>query len=300
MMKKPTFEQWKFFIKSVELGSFAKSALFFNTDPAYVAKSINFIEKYIGHPLFYRTRPNLKLTWAGEQYLAPVKAALANVDSIFEPQNCCNNPNNIYRVGVSTSITPLFLKWITIFQNQFPDIRVEISPINSSNLIDVDSFDLLIAPYLSITGHMFAEPLGKIASIVVSSLEIEDYSLEHPEQLKTLPVISAQKQITFTSKQTKITISLQSKLRAPDPLSALNCILFNPCYAVAVPLWAASPLIQAKKIRRVLPEWGCDSDAFWLIRKKEAYRDNIHKELTKYIQKEWNLVVQSINTLSIK
>lgn len=82
-MNRPALDQWRIFLKCMELRNFTRTAEALDTDPAYVGKAIARLEAHLDGPLFIRTRPRLTPTWLAELYVERVSAAVHEVDRLL-------------------------------------------------------------------------------------------------------------------------------------------------------------------------------------------------------------------------
>lgn len=286
-MKRPTVEQWRIFLKTKQLRSFAKVAEVLDTDPAYVGKAVARLEAHLGESLFIRTRPKLTTTWQAEQIAPEISAALSELDSIFNADTS-GNESNRYRIGVPLSFAKMFLHWVSDFQEIEPDAIYEIVPYDLSAGCDVGRHDLVVAQRNLPLERVFAKPMGKNRRILVASREAaKTLAVEKPEDLLSIPLVSSRNRQTLTSENETLNMTIRSVIKVTDSLSALECVLHRQCCAVGIPVWAVQPMIAEGLCVRILPNWTCEAEDVWLVRPRRQYRDDIHRKLVSYILKRW-------------
>lgn len=286
-MKRPTMEQWRLFLKTKQLRSFAKVAEVLNTDPAYVGKAVARLEAYLGEPLFIRTRPKLTTTWLAEQIAPKISAAISELDRIL----CAEKPgneSNPYRIGVPLSFAKIFLHWVSAFQEIEPDAIFEVVPYDVLTGCDIGRHDLVVAQRSLPMERVYAQPMGKNRRILVASQEAaKTFAVEKPEDLLSIPLVSSRSRQILTSENETVNMTIRSVIKVTDSLSALECVLHRQCCAVGIPIWAAHPMIAEGLCVRILPDWSCDAEDVWLVRPRRQYRDNIHRKLAEYFLKRW-------------
>ena len=292
-MKRPTVEQWRIFIKTIQLGNFAKVADAFDTDAAFIGKSIARLEAYLGEPLFIRTRPKLSPTWLAEKLAPKIASALTSIDQLFNADDDDKDKNR-YRIGVPNSFAKLFLHWISDFQEIEPNASYEIVPYDLSTGFDIGCHDLVVAQRTLPMERVFAKALGKNCRILVATKEFaRTFEIEKPEDLRQIPLVSSRNQQILTSKGVHMAMTIKSVIKVSDSVSALECALHGQCCAVGIPVWAAQPLINEGQCVQILPEWTCQEEEMWLVRPQRRYRDANHRRLAEYLFKRWRTECES-------
>lgn len=286
-MNRPTVEEWRIFVKAVQLHSFAKVAESYGTDPAYIGKAIARLEAYLGEPLFIRTRPKLSTTWLAEHYLPRVSAALLSLDRLFDSEDS-EGATNRYRIGVPVSFSKLFLHWISDFQEIEPGGNYEIVPYDLNTRYNIGQYDLVVAQRTLPIERVFANFIGKHHRILIASREAaQDFNIQKPEDLRHIPLVSSRNYQTLTSKGVKLTLQIRSVIKVADALSALECVLHRHCCAIGIPIWATLPLIENGQCVQILPDWTCEDEDIWLVRPERKYRNKTHRKLADYLTKRW-------------
>lgn len=148
MRRLPPLNALRMFEASARNSSFVKAADELAITASAVSQQIRTLEEYLGVSLFSRSRRQVELTPAGEQYLVAVKHALDEIE--VATQRLMVNPDTNV---VSISVAPNFLmRWLmprmSRFQEQYPDVELQIN--TSLGLIDFSRSNTDMAVYF---GH---------------------------------------------------------------------------------------------------------------------------------------------------
>lgn len=135
------------FAAVVDQGSFAAAARLLNVDQAIVTRQVAALEKHLGVKLLERTTRSMRLTDAGEAYLARCRDILADVEEAeatvgkahqaLEGQVRLAVPTLFGRIGVACQLAAI--------QAQYPGISLVVATLD--RLVDpvTEGFDVVVA-----------------------------------------------------------------------------------------------------------------------------------------------------------
>lgn len=152
--------------------SFRAAAAELSLSPSALSHRVAALERRLGVRLFQRTTRSVSLTEAGEQFLARVRPALAELSAAMETVNAFRDtPAGTLRITTSEGaarqvLTPVVLE----FMKRYPDMRVEL--VVESRFVDIvkDGFDAGLRLFEAVPQDMVAVPCGpRQRSVVVGS-----------------------------------------------------------------------------------------------------------------------------------
>ncbi len=120
------FHTMSLFVGVAEEGGFAAAARRFNTSPPSVTRAVSELENRLGARLFHRTTRSVRLTEAGERYLADCRRILAEVeDADRHAAGSHGAPHGIVSVSASVLygrmvVTPILFD----LMDRFPQISI--------------------------------------------------------------------------------------------------------------------------------------------------------------------------------
>ncbi|RVU31373.1 transcriptional regulator GcvA [Neptunomonas marina] len=148
MRRLPPLKAIRMFEAAARHQSFAAAADELHVTASAVSHQVKALETYLGIALFRRNKRQVELTPVGEQYLIPIKHALNEIEVATQRLVTTSDP-----ALVTISVAPNFLtRWLmprmNRFQEQYPDIELQISA--STGLIDFSTSNTDMAIYF---GH---------------------------------------------------------------------------------------------------------------------------------------------------
>jgi DNA-binding transcriptional LysR family regulator len=165
-------------------GSFRAAAIELGMSPTSLGSAVAGLEKRLGVRLFNRTTRSVSLTEAGEQFLARVAPALAEIQGAFEGVNSHRErPAGTLRLNSSVGAAARLLDpFVLEFLRRYPDMRVEIT--TEDRLVDVvaEGFDAGIRLMDSVPADMIAVPFGSDLDYVI--VGAPSYFAERPRPEK--------------------------------------------------------------------------------------------------------------------
>lgn len=138
MPESPTLRQFEYFLRTVDEGSFAAAAAKEHMAQPSLSEQIRRLEHLLGTKLFVRTNSRLRLTDVGRQLVPKAKAA---IDAAAEVSRAAKITTDLsggevsfgsFRSAQHYLLTPLILA----FNKRFPNVRVRVVGLNSSDVAD--------------------------------------------------------------------------------------------------------------------------------------------------------------------
>lgn len=171
-MQKASLAELDAVIAVARRGNFRAAALELGMSSSALSHGVAGLEARLGVRLFNRTTRSVSLSAAGEQFVAQVAPALAEIRGAMDAVNIHRDtPAGTLRINTSVGaarmiLTPLILEYLKLY----PEMRVDL--VTEGRLIDivVDGFDAGIRIQEAVPRDMIAVPIGgAVRSIVVGS-----------------------------------------------------------------------------------------------------------------------------------
>lgn len=121
-------QSMRVFLQVADEGGFAAAARRMDLDPAVVTRLVADLERHLGSPLLQRTTRRVSLTPAGEEYLARVRAILAEIEEAdASVSGQANDLRGRLRVlALSAIASHILAPAVADFLSRYPEIQVEI------------------------------------------------------------------------------------------------------------------------------------------------------------------------------
>ena len=154
-------------------GSFRAAALDLGMSSTALSRAVNGLEARLGVRLFNRTTRSVSLSGAGEQFIAQVGPALAEIRSAMEGvNNLRDKPAGMLRIssGVSAArqiLVPIVLEYL----RRYPEMKVDlVTEGHLTHLIDIvaEGFDAGVRTRNVAPRDMIAVPFGADQGFVVA------------------------------------------------------------------------------------------------------------------------------------
>jgi DNA-binding transcriptional LysR family regulator len=135
------------FVSVVEAGSFTAAARALALPKSSISRRVSHLEDALGVRLLQRTTRQLRLTDAGREYFERVSSALAGVQEAHAAiADLQDRPKGIVRLAASTEwggwlLAPI----VSMFIEQYPEIRVDLSITDRTVDLVKDGFDLALS-----------------------------------------------------------------------------------------------------------------------------------------------------------
>ena len=271
----------KLFLEVAQQGSFATAARRLKLDPSKVSRDIAHLEQQLKLRLFKRTTRHLTLTEAGDvykQHLIPIMEALD--EAHHTAQNLTQHVHG--RVKLTCSVAFGQIKLLPIlpkFQNQYPDVSLDIKLSDSIVDLQTEDIDLairLLPGYQADELHLIGAPLFSTEYFVCVNPEYmaNNKPIKRPEDLQhhaciTMDLYPYSSRWKFKNQRQPIeTIKIQSKLSISSPLALKECVLMGMGPTLIADWLVEKPLKDGSLIR-LLPDYNITATDFdtaaWLL-----------------------------------
>jgi LysR family glycine cleavage system transcriptional activator len=141
--------------------SITRAAEELNVTPSAVSHQIKVLEDYLGVPLFHRQKNKLKLTTAGERYMAQVSEALLLLARATNTIKSARS-EQILRIAAPASLATLWLvRRLCRFSKAHPDITLTVTASSGSPTLLEGSFDIGFWYGSGVIPGLSIEPLGQ-------------------------------------------------------------------------------------------------------------------------------------------
>ena len=169
----------KVFVSAVEEGSLAGAGRRLGRSPAAVSRAIAFLEAHVGAELLHRTTRTLKLSEAGERYVAACRRVLAEL----EEADIAAAGERAAPRGTLTLTAPMITgedvvrPVVDAFMNEYPTVSVRLLMFDRQvNLID-EGIDVALRIAHLADSNAIAIRLGEVRRVVAAS---PAYLSRHP------------------------------------------------------------------------------------------------------------------------
>lgn len=192
--------------------SFAIAAAELNLTASAISHQVARLESQLGVRLFERSAHGVRLSAAGEQYLARVGGALSAIASATEDLR--QGVGNSLYVHCAPSIASLWLMpRLRAFAQAFPDIALNLSAAHTPSDFALGQADIDLRYGVPQWGDLIVEPLFEERIVPLASPAfIKEHRLKQIEQLREVPLIQSNVSVV----QWADWFSEFSNQRAPD------------------------------------------------------------------------------------
>jgi DNA-binding transcriptional LysR family regulator len=262
------------FVRSAEAGSFSEAARRLGLTAAAVGKNVAKLESNLGVRLFQRSTRSLKLTEAGERFLAEVGGSLATIqNAVANLADADGQPAGNLKVSLGNAfgrehIVPLLGDFLAQYPAIVPDWHFDNRAVD----LIAEGFDAAIGGGFELPPGLVARELARAHVVLVAS---KDYLadkpvIKHPDQLKDHSGIFIRSPQTgrirpwalINSKDTRskeqMPINMQVRMTMSDPAASLEAAEQGLGIAVTS-MPNALPYLESKRLVRVLPDWYVDA-----------------------------------------
>jgi DNA-binding transcriptional LysR family regulator len=246
-------------------GSFRAAAVDLGMSPTALSHAVKGLEARLGVRLFNRTTRSVALSEAGEQFIARVAPALAEIQSAMEGVNSLRDkPAGTLRInssigGARQILVPVVLEYL----RRYPDMRVDV--VTEGRLIDIiaDGFDAGIRTRDVVPGDMIAVPFGADQRFVVVGSPAyfgENQPPRTPGDLTRHRCIRARwpsggiYRWEFAQRSETFTIDVPGVLTLSQPTLMRDAALAGAGLAYMRKVWIAQD-VAAGRLVSVLNEW---------------------------------------------
>ncbi|QDG75803.1 LysR family transcriptional regulator [Labrenzia sp. PHM005] len=140
-----TLSHFETFVEVAQSGSFAAAARTLALPRSTITARIKTLESALGTALFHRTTRQVRLTADGQTYLAQVQPALAALAAAGENLKSSQVPKGLVRMSVPVDLVqPLFARALSGFQEQYPEVQLDVHVSDQTVDLVRDGFDLAL------------------------------------------------------------------------------------------------------------------------------------------------------------
>ncbi|MBL0935406.1 MAG: LysR family transcriptional regulator [Rhizobiaceae bacterium] len=166
-----TLSNLEAFVRSAECGSFSESARRLALTPAAVSRSVAMLERNLGVRLFHRSTRKLKLTEAGESFLASVGDPLEKLQgAISSAATQGPTPAGTLKLSMAPSFgVAHVLPLLPGFLARYPQIRAEWHLENRVVDLVAEGYDAAIGGAIELSPGTVARTLAPLHVIAVAS-----------------------------------------------------------------------------------------------------------------------------------
>ncbi|MEH6651904.1 MAG: LysR substrate-binding domain-containing protein [Motiliproteus sp.] len=166
----------RFFIASLDGGSFAASAKAYGTDPSTVSKAIHRLERDLGIQLFQRSTRQLRLTDAGRLYANTARRVLGELMACEETlKNQNDAPSGSLKLNVPVSYGRLYIRpLLKEFCQLYPNITIDIHYDDAYVDIIEQGIDVSIRSGVVQDSQLIARQLSPIDFLICGSRDYLD------------------------------------------------------------------------------------------------------------------------------
>ena len=267
------------FVRSAEAGSFSEAARRLGLTSAAVGKSVAKLESNLGVRLFQRSTRSLKLTEAGQRFLAEVGASLETIqNAVANLADAEGQAAGTLKVSLGNAfgrehMVPLLGDFLMQYPAIVPDWHFDNRQVD----LIAEGFDAAIGGGFELPPGLVARELGPAHIVLLAS---KDYladkpAIKHPDQLKEHAGIFIRSPQTgrirpwalINSKDSRskeqMPINMQVRMTMSDPAASLEAAEQGLGIAVTS-MPNALPYLESKRLVRVLPDWYADAGSLSL------------------------------------
>jgi DNA-binding transcriptional LysR family regulator len=144
-------------------GSFRGAAAALEMSTSALSQAVAALEARIGTRLFHRTTRSVRLTQAGERFVADVGPALADIRGAIErASDEAGAPSGTLRLNTSLGAAQRVVRpYLIPYMRRYPDVHVDL--VTEGRLIDIvrEGFDAGFRTEDTVPGDMVAVPFGQ-------------------------------------------------------------------------------------------------------------------------------------------
>lgn len=270
------------FSNVAEQGSFSAAAKILGGDPSTISKSIRKLEQEIGLQLIQRSTRQLKVTPAGEAYLAHVRSMIDSLqacESNLKDNN--DNPKGSLKINLPVSYGRLYvLPLMTEFCAKYPELDVELS-FNDDHVDIIErGYDISVRSGVLQDSRLVAQQLSTMDFITVASPDfINQHGINNiiSNAFENLPWIRFRfKQsgklmpIMRTLKGEKTTVDVYSKFIVDDGEAMIN-LCKSGMGVTQFPHFLAWQALQDKTLIPIYPAITVPEMGVYVIYPKREY-----------------------------
>jgi DNA-binding transcriptional LysR family regulator len=158
------------FVRTVDTGSFSKAARAIGSTASAVSKSVARLERRLGVRLLQRSTRTLGLTAEGAAYYERVAPLLRAIDDAEDVVQQASHASGLLRVTASLDLgRTLITRWIGLFINRHPDVKVELSLTERNVDLVREGYDLAIRMRALPDTELVSRKLANLRTLLAAS-----------------------------------------------------------------------------------------------------------------------------------
>ncbi|MGF6330466.1 DNA-binding transcriptional LysR family regulator [Pseudomonas sp. BS3782 TE3695] len=254
-----------YFAKVVEAGGFAAAGRLLGIPKSRLSRRIAELEERLAARLLQRTTRQLNLTAVGERYLRHCQAMLLEAEMADEAvASMSSEPRGRLRVSCPVGLAHQMLPGvISNFLEKFPQVQLEVMLLNRR--VDLINEGVDVALRVRDLGDedplLVTRRLRQAQMLMVASPAfLRGHEINHPEDLKNLPVLGALEadrmvHIRMLDQQGKsYDLSLEARLGCEDFIVRKACTLSGQGFTM-LPMMYCEQELENGSLVQLLPEW---------------------------------------------
>ncbi len=184
--KKNCLQQLKGFCNTVQLGNISKAAKKMGLNQSTITLQIQSLERDLNTKLFDREKKRMKLNRDGEIFYEMISCHINGIDSSYQEfARRKNNQQPTIKIAAHhVAISHLLPPYIKEFQEQYPDVKINIKNITPSDAIrriQDDEVDLILYPNVSPSAEFFSHTCFSYDPVLIMN---KDHPLAKKSEVK--------------------------------------------------------------------------------------------------------------------
>lgn len=253
-----------------ESGSFTAAARRAGLPKSSVSQRISQLEQALGLRLLNRTTRQLNLTFAGERYLIHCQEMLQASERAEQAiERLRANPSGRLRITSPAGIgATLLARCNAQFQQQFPDVTLEVSVSDDLRDLVHEGFDVALRTGKPQDSSLIGRRIGYCQRLLVAApAYLAQHALiQHPHQLAEHRCIAhrAWSEWLLTRGEEWHSWLLPPTHMTDNLIYARECVLQGAGITL-LPRFLTHQLMQEKALEQVLPQWEVEGNELWLV-----------------------------------
>ncbi|WP_026111631.1 LysR family transcriptional regulator [Winslowiella toletana] len=253
-----------------ESGSFTAAAARAGLPKSSVSQRISQLEQALGLRLLNRTTRQLNLTFAGERYLIHCQEMLQASERAGQAiERLRANPSGRLRITSPAGIgATLLARCNTQFQQQFPDVTLEVSVSDDIRDLVQEGFDIALRTGKPQDSSLIGRRIGYCQRLLVASPAYlaQHPAIRHPQQLAQHRCIAhrAWSEWLLTRGEEWHNWLLPPAHMTDNLIYARECALQGAGITL-LPRFLTHELMQQQALEQVLPQWQVEGNELWLV-----------------------------------
>jgi len=270
-----SLDDLRYFCTIVKLGSFKKASISLDISLSTLSRRIRLLEQALQLTLLNRDAHRVTLTHTGELYYDRYRKLFDEVECI--EQALCDEkdqPKGKIRISAPIYMGKHFLSTIFCdFLLQYPDIQLDLR--FSNNLIDIEKegIDIAFRVRNPAIDNWVIRELKLTNNLLCVHPNYDHQSITHPEQLEDHPKVTCVGLVPWklknqqTSEEYSFNPNTHIRLEV-DEIQMMKQAVESGVGISYIPDYIALPLIEAGKLKHILPGWQSEGQPFSML-----YRD---------------------------